>query len=254
MPRLTRLLEPLCLCLALAGLPLVSPAQPANPGAASPQGSGNWKQLKSHEKSALAPLAVQWGELTDTQRSKWLTIAQQFDRLTVPEQQVMQARMKEWVALSPVQRNQARLNFNTVQGLSKDEKKTRWDEYQALSEEEKRKLSAGALTKQLPEIPLSHYRNKLGGRHFSRSVWGRPDREKYSQPRPGSTSPDLVGWVGPSTKRKLHSNAAKPDPKQDSSSHACLACTLPKESDSKPQRMHQEVRVERKRQLWMRSE
>jgi len=146
MPRLTRLLEPLCLCLALAGLPLVSPAQPANPGAASPQGSGNWKQLKSHEKSALAPLAVQWGELTDTQRSKWLTIAQQFDRLTVPEQQVMQARMKEWVALSPVQRNQARLNFNTVQGLSKDEKKTRWDEYQALSEEEKRKLSAGALT------------------------------------------------------------------------------------------------------------
>jgi hypothetical protein len=146
MPRLTRLLEPLCLCLALAGLPLVSPAQPVNPGAASPQGSGNWKQLKPHEKSALAPLAAQWGELTETQRSKWLTIAQQFDKLTAPEQQVMQARMKEWVALSPVQRNQARLNFNTVQGLSKDEKKTRWDEYQALSEDEKRKLSAGALT------------------------------------------------------------------------------------------------------------
>ncbi len=146
MPRLTRLLEPLCLCLALAGLPLVSPAQPVTPGAASPQGSGNWKQLKSHEKSALAPLAAQWGELTETQRSKWLTIAQQFDKLTAPEQQVMQARMREWVALSPVQRNQARLNFNTVQGLSKDEKKTRWDEYQALSEEEKRKLSAGVLT------------------------------------------------------------------------------------------------------------
>jgi len=146
MPRLTRLLELLCLCLALAGLPVVSPAQSMAPGASSPQGSGNWKQLKSHEKSALAPLAAQWGELTDTQRSKWLTIAQQFDRLTAPEQQVMQARMREWVALSPVQRNQARLNFNTVQGLSKDEKKTRWDEYQSLSEEEKRKLSAGALT------------------------------------------------------------------------------------------------------------
>lgn len=146
MPRLTRLLELLCLCLALAGLPVVSPAQSMAPGASSQQGSGNWKQLKSHEKSTLSPLAAQWGELTDTQRSKWLTIAHQFDRLTAPEQEVMQARMREWVALSPVQRNQARLNFNTVQGLSKDEKKTRWDEYQALSEEEKRKLSAGALT------------------------------------------------------------------------------------------------------------
>ena len=146
MPGLTRWLELVCLCLALASLPVASLAQTSGTGTASPQGSGNWKQLKSHEKSALAPLAAQWGELTDTQRSKWLTIAQQFDRLTVPEQQVMQARMKEWVALSPVQRNQARLNFNTVQGLSKDEKKTRWDEYQALSEEEKRKLSAGALT------------------------------------------------------------------------------------------------------------
>ncbi len=145
MPRLTRLFEPVCLCLALAGLPVVSPAQPVTPGAASPQGSGNWKQLKAHEKSALAPLAAQWGELTETQRSKWLTIAQQFDKLPAPEQQVMQARMKEWVALSPVQRNQARLNFNTVQSLSKDEKKTRWDEYQALTEEEKRKLSAGVL-------------------------------------------------------------------------------------------------------------
>ena len=67
------------------------------------------------------------------------------DKLSSAEQQVMQARMKEWVALGPVQRNQARLNFNTVQNLSKDEKKSRWDEYQALSEEEKRKLSAGAL-------------------------------------------------------------------------------------------------------------
>ncbi len=145
MPRLTRLLETVCLCLALAGLPMVSPAQPTTPGTASAQGSGNWKQLKPHERSALAPLAAQWGELTETQRSKWLTIAQQFDKLTASDQQVMQARMKEWVALSPVQRNQARLNFNTVQGLSKDEKKTRWDEYQALTEEEKRKLSAGVL-------------------------------------------------------------------------------------------------------------
>lgn len=142
---LTRLSRSLWLCIALAALPVAGMAQASATGTPKVQGSGNWKQLKAHEKAALAPLAAQWGELTETQRSKWLTIAQQFDKLSSAEQQVMQARMKEWVALGPVQRNQARLNFNTVQNLSRDEKKSRWDEYQALSEEEKRKLSAGAM-------------------------------------------------------------------------------------------------------------
>ena len=145
MRRLTRLLESACLCMALAGLPAVCLAQSSTDSSAKQQVSGRWQQLKPHEKTALAPLAVPWGDLTEAQRSKWLTIAQQFDKLSTSEQQTMQARMKEWVALSPVQRNQARLNFNTLQSLSKDEKKSRWDEYQALSEEEKRKLSAGVL-------------------------------------------------------------------------------------------------------------
>jgi len=141
-----RWFELACLCCALAGLPALSLAQTATP-AAPPKAasSGNWKQLKAHEQSALAPLAAKWGELTETQRSKWRTIAQHFDKLSPAEQQVMQTRMTEWATLSPIQRNQARLNFNTVQSLSKDEKKNRWDEYQALSDAEKRKLSAGAL-------------------------------------------------------------------------------------------------------------
>lgn len=135
-----------CLMASLTGLPASGMAQASPQAAQKAQTSGNWKQLKSHEKKALAPLAARWGELTETQRSKWLAIAQHFDQLTPAEQQVMQTRMAEWVALNPVQRNQARLHFNTVQSLSKDEKKSRWDEYQNLSEAEKRKLSAGVLT------------------------------------------------------------------------------------------------------------
>lgn len=145
MRRLTRLLESACLCMALAGLQAVCLAQSSTDSSAKLPVSGHWQQLKPHEKAALAPLAASWGDLTETHRSKWLTIARQFDKLSASEQQIMQARMKEWVVLSPVQRNQARLNFNTLQSLSKDEKKSRWDEYQALSEEEKRKLSAGVL-------------------------------------------------------------------------------------------------------------
>lgn len=140
-----------CLALFLATTlsccTLVSLAQPATgpTPAAQPQGSGDWKHLKAHEKRALAPLATEWGQLTEVQRGKWLLIAQQFDQLPATEQQVMQQRMKSWVALSPAKRNQARLNFNLLQNLPKEEKKSRWDEYQSLSDDEKRKLSAGAL-------------------------------------------------------------------------------------------------------------
>ncbi len=146
MPGFLRLLALLCGLLALTGVPATGMGQTPAPGAAKAQTSGNWKQLKTHEKKALAPLAARWGELSETQRSKWLAIAQHFDQLSAAEQQVMQTRMTEWVSLNPVQRNQARLNFSTVQSLSKDEKKSRWDEYQNLSESEKRKLSASVLS------------------------------------------------------------------------------------------------------------
>lgn len=141
------------MCGLLVGLPAT--AQTASATAPKVQSNANWKQLQPHEKQALAPLASQWGELTETQRSKWLAIVQHFDKLSPAEQQLMQARMKEWVALNPVQRNQARLNFNTVQSVSKDEKKSRWDAYQALSEEEKRKLSAGVLTTSKTAAPTT---------------------------------------------------------------------------------------------------
>lgn len=132
----------------LTGLFLLSALLPLAPGiaqtpaSAPAQASANsgWGQLGTQERQALAPLAAHWGDISEGQRSKWRTIAKNFDQLSATDQQLMQTRMKEWAALSPVQRNQARLNFNTVQSVSKDQKKTRWDEYQALSEEEKRKL------------------------------------------------------------------------------------------------------------------
>ena len=138
-------LRPSALVLLCGLLGVGAPAQTASPAdtTSAVQPLSRWSRLSASERAALAPLAEQWGQISETQRSKWLTIARNFDQLSPAEQQVMQARMKEWVKLSPVQRNQARLNFNTVQSVSKDQRKTRWDEYQALSEDEKRKLSVG---------------------------------------------------------------------------------------------------------------
>lgn len=101
-----------------------------------------WKQLTPQQKQALAPLGAQWSALTAQQQSKWLAISQNFTQLSVPEQITMHARMADWVALSPQQRTLARLNFNKLQNLPKEDKKAKWEAYQALSHEEKRLLSA----------------------------------------------------------------------------------------------------------------
>lgn len=134
----TRLTGLIALSALLSAVPGMAQTQVATPTQST--SSNGWQQLGAKERQALAPLAARWGEISEGQRSKWRTIAKDFDQLPEADQQLMQTRMKEWAALSPVQRNQARLNFNTVQSVSKDQKKNRWDEYQALSDEEKRKL------------------------------------------------------------------------------------------------------------------
>lgn len=60
----------------------------------------------------------------------------------------MHSRMNEWVTMSPQDRATARLNFAKTKELSKqftpDEKKAKWETYQALSPEEKAKLAANS--------------------------------------------------------------------------------------------------------------
>lgn len=129
----------LVLGCALSSLCWAQAVAPA-PQASAPASS--WQKLTVSEKKALAPLATRWGELSEIQKGKWITIARQFDQLPAADQAVMHARMAEWVNLSTVQRNQARLTFNALQNLPKDEKKAKWDEYQSLSPEQKKQLSA----------------------------------------------------------------------------------------------------------------
>jgi hypothetical protein len=111
-------------------------------------GGPGWTELSATERSILQPLASSWNALTPGHKSKWRQMAKSYPSLPTEEQVKMQGRMKEWVALSPQQRNQARLNFAKTKELSKEltaeEKKAKWQAYQALSQEEKRKLAAKA--------------------------------------------------------------------------------------------------------------
>ena len=111
----------------------------------------SWAELTAPEKAALAPLASSWAGINAAQKRKWLEISKSYPRLSPVEQTTMNSRMNEWVAMSPQQRAQARLNFAKTKELSTqltpDEKKAKWETYQALSPEEKRGLAAAAVPK-----------------------------------------------------------------------------------------------------------
>jgi len=138
--------------------PPADPALPATPGlgnsaqvpsaysapnALPSSVSGAWSSLSKRQKLALAPLAADWHELTVQQRQKWLALSRNFSQLSDEEQMTLHSRMREWAALSPRQRSQARFHFNATQSLSVQDKRAQWEAYQALSEQEKNNLSSG---------------------------------------------------------------------------------------------------------------
>jgi hypothetical protein len=141
----------------LAARPAASAAAPSSrlPASAARAASGGksngkqatrplWRELKPAEQIALTPLAGTWDTLNVAQKRKWLALSHNYPKLTPDEQAKLHSRMSEWVALSPQQRTLARLNFGATQQLSPDDKKAKWEAYQALSPEEKSKLAARA--------------------------------------------------------------------------------------------------------------
>jgi hypothetical protein len=105
-----------------------------------------WRELNSRQQRALEPLAATWDELSEPHKQKWLAISRNYAKMSPQEQEVLHSRMTEWSRLSNQQREQARLNFAVVKQVPADERKAKWEAYQALSEDEKRKLANRAST------------------------------------------------------------------------------------------------------------
>lgn len=109
------------------------------------------------QQQTLKPLAPSWNTLGEPQKRKWLEISKNYHSLPPEGQATMHSRMNEWVALSPQQRAEARLNFAKTKELSKqltpEEKKAKWQTYQALSLEEKQKLAAKSTTRPVGAAP-----------------------------------------------------------------------------------------------------
>jgi hypothetical protein len=109
------------------------------------EASPRWAELSQAQQKALLPLQTLWPTLDVNRKRKWLVIAQNFSDMSESSQLLAQERMREWAALSPLQRSQARLNFAHTKQLSSDEKLAKWEAYQALNADEKQKLPSSRL-------------------------------------------------------------------------------------------------------------
>ena len=144
---------------ALAQSPPVTTAKPAAnaPAAHSKLATAPstskpaWAELSAVQQQSLKPLAASWPGISEPQKRKWLEVSKNYSKLSPTDQATMHSRMMEWVAMSPQDRATARLNFAKTKELSKeltgDEKKAKWQTYQALSPAEKAKLVANASPK-----------------------------------------------------------------------------------------------------------
>jgi hypothetical protein len=134
---------------AQAGTPSVStqaPVRAASARLATPKAEAKptWSELSPAEQQSLAPLAGTWRSLTEAHKRKWIALSANYPTMPAGEQARLHSRMAEWAALSPAQRTQARLNFAESQTVGPTDKRAKWEAYQALPAEEKRKLAAGA--------------------------------------------------------------------------------------------------------------
>jgi hypothetical protein len=133
--------------------PRSAPARSAP--AAKAEAPPGWAELNAAQQQSLAPLSGTWRKLSEAHKRKWLALSANYPTLPAAEQALLHSRMAEWAALSPRQRTQARLNFAETRVVPPTDKKAKWEAYQALPAEEKRKLAAGAVAAKPPPPPTA---------------------------------------------------------------------------------------------------
>jgi len=150
-----------------------------------------WASLSADQQAALKPLASQWDTISGFQKSKWLAISRNFESMKPEDQATLHSRMSEWVTLSAHERALARLNFAEVNRLPVDERKAKWEAYQALSEDEKRDLAERARVRQpsaaLPVRPVPE--KKLAPVPPSTAMLGKGEHSPRIQLAPPPTAP-----------------------------------------------------------------
>lgn len=125
---------------ALAGAKSAAQTLAVNP-------NPRWVNLTAQQKAALAPLITEWDKMEELRKKKWLGIADKYAAMKPEEQARMHERMSAWVKLTPEQRMEARENFTKSTQIKPEQKSARWQQYQQLTEEQKKLLAEEASRK-----------------------------------------------------------------------------------------------------------
>ena len=157
-----------------------------------------WSDLTPAQQQALAPLSTDWDKLDSLRKQKWLALANKFSSMKPEEQQRVQDRMREWAKLTPAQRRAARESYARTKKLNADQKSEKWQQYQNLPEEEKKKLAAEAENKKrvanLPRQATNKNKTPTSIKSVSKPVLGQPVAQQPTNPQPVApqTAPALV--------------------------------------------------------------
>lgn len=147
---LRRITLPAALSLLLG---LAQPAVAAPP-AANP-GGPSWSQLSPAQQKALTPLRGDWDSLDDSRKQKWLEVASRFGSMPPQRQERVRERMTDWARMSPIQRSEARLNYQQSKQVAPQDRQARWEAYQALPAEEREAFAARAKPSPIQSAPPS---------------------------------------------------------------------------------------------------
>jgi hypothetical protein len=147
--------------LAFATAALGQQAAPAAPAAKpvatakSPQKALDkplWKELSQPQQVALEPLVGEWDKMDSVRKQKWLEIANRFASMKPDEQQRVHEKMRDWIKLTPEERRVARENYTRAKTMGAAKKSEKWEEYQQLPEEQKKKLAEQAASAQAKKV------------------------------------------------------------------------------------------------------
>ncbi len=172
----------------------------------------SWASLTPAQRQVLSPLQRDWNSIDLSQREKWVEVAAKFPKMPADERVRLQARMAEWVRMTPAQRATARLQFQEVKRLPVEERQERWNAYQALSPEERGRLAQRAKPA-ARAAPAAQARTAPVADHGKRNIVGAPAAAPARvvaptvvQARPGATTTTMTTRAAP----PLHNQTGLP--------------------------------------------
>lgn len=216
--------------LAVCGFGSIPVSRAAAPAASAPREAAKaraeqglrWHELKPAQQTALKPLELEWSGIDAERKQKWLQISARFPKMTPAEQLRVQERMSEWAKLTPQQRGQARMNYQEARQLPAQDRQARWNEYQALSPEQRQQLATRAepIADVTPKPPAARSAQRDAPQAKSNMVPNpvfaappRPIEPTVMQARPGVTTTPITKRPSPPTHQQpgLPKIAATPE-------------------------------------------